>query len=151
MREKRLRVDSVESQVTAMLDARTKIEPTTELLPREAFHFDAIVNSRESASWSDNDRFLATELAKNYRRLEEMGADLDKVGFMMTNERGTKVANPIFSATCQLMSSIQAANRALGLSASQRGLSGSNQAKRNAADASAKETIKRVSENPLLA
>jgi len=148
---KRTRIDSVGERIQGMMDAQTQIEPTADLSPRDLTHFKAIVSSRETASWSDNDRFIATELAKNYRRLEELGATLDSEGYTVTNPRGTAVAHPIFAATCQLMSSIQASNRTLGLSASQRGLSGKNQAKRNEADQEAKETIQRVAKNPLLA
>lgn len=76
---------------------------------------------------------------------------LDEEGYTQVNERGTQIANPKFAALTQLQSQVQSATRTLGLSASQRALTSSKQKSRNDADSRAREVIKKVAGNALLA
>jgi dihydroxyacid dehydratase/phosphogluconate dehydratase len=70
---------------------------------------------------------------------------------MLVNAKGTQIAHPLLSASMNQANSIQALTRTLGLSASQRGLSGSEQATRNKADKTARDAIKKAQEDSLLA
>jgi phage terminase small subunit len=59
-------------------------------------------------------------------------------------------ANPLVSAMLSATQSMQALTRTLGLSASQRSLTGGVQKKRNEADARARDVISRVASDDLL-
>jgi hypothetical protein len=141
-------ISTVEGVMKSMTAAA--IRPTAELSPREMVFFDLIVNSRETATWSGNDRMIATQLAKTHRRIEELNVAIDEEGFTQVNDRGTQISNPKFAALTQLQAQVQSATRTLGLSASQRALTGTNQKGRNEADARAREVVARASSSDLL-
>jgi hypothetical protein len=126
------------------------LQPKMQLTARELTFFKMIVNSRETATWSDNDLFIASTLAKTYRRIEELGEILDREGFTQVNDRGTQISNPIFAALTQSQAQLQSANRTLGLSASQRALTSSAQKNRNEADSHARDVIERVTADDLI-
>jgi hypothetical protein len=104
--------------------------------------FVDVVDHREAASWTRNDLRIAANLAKNYRRMEELNFNIDKDGYTSINDRGTRVGNPEVNILLQVTSTVAMLNKMLGLSASQKGLSDLNQDKRNVADRAAKEAIK---------
>jgi P27 family predicted phage terminase small subunit len=110
----------------------------------ELTHFKRLVNSREVDTWSPHDLSIATQLAKTLRRFENLQEQLDNDGLTLTNERGTVVAHPLLSASMTMSSTIQALSRTLGLSASQRALTGDNQRQRNSAEAEAKKILQRA-------
>ena len=126
------------------------LQPKMQLTARELTLFKYIVNARETATWSDNDLFIASTLAKTYRRIEELGEALDRDGFTQVNDKGTQISNPIFAALTQAQAQVQAINRTLGLSASQRALTSSAQKNRNDADSHAREVIERVTSDDLI-
>jgi P27 family predicted phage terminase small subunit len=148
---KKTMYSSPEGQKAMLDNVSAKHLPKMTLTDREQTFFDMIVTSREAGSWSDNDLFIASQLAKSYRRLEELGDILDEQGYVQVNERGTQISNPIFAAMSQLQNAINAANRTLGLSASQRALTGEKQSIRNEADARAREVIDSIKDDSLLA
>lgn len=111
----------------------------------EQKYFDFVIQAREAASWSPNDIILAQQLATSYVQLDAINLAIKDLGIMVVNAKGTPVPNPAISAKAQLSSSILQINRALGLSASSRGLTGDEQRARNKSDALARDVINRAS------
>jgi hypothetical protein len=146
----RAKSDSVKGMVDQFTTASKVLQPSRPLNSNQMSHFKRIVNDRETGSWSDNHLHIATELAITYALIESATTILDSEGMMLKNDRGTMVTNPMVSARLQLSGSALHLNKALGLSASQKGLSGSPQAKRNEADARARGIISKISEDDLL-
>jgi phage terminase small subunit len=134
-----------------MQSVQEVLRPTLTLSDPEQSHFDRIIISREADSWSPHDITTACLLAKALSRLEKINEQLDRDGEMLVNAKGTQIAHPLLSASMNQANSIQALTRTLGLSASQRGLSGSEQATRNKADKTARDAIKKAQEDSLLA
>ena len=145
------RFDSVAGSANVMKAAAAKIDPCMTLTDQERSFFDVAVSSRETASWTPHDNLLACRLAKALRRQDELDERLDAEGLTLVNDRGTTVAHPLLSASMTIANTIQSLTRTLGLSAAQRGMTGSEQTKRNKADADAKKVISRASEETLLA
>jgi hypothetical protein len=143
--------NTVSGQIETFASAKQKIQPKMALNERELILFDHITSSKEVSAWDDNSLFIASNLAMIYRRIEEINTMLETQGVVQRNERGTQIANPLFSAMTQLLSQAQSANKTLGLSASQRGLTGAPQKSRDQADAHARAIIGKASEDSLLA
>ena len=148
---KRTHKNSVAGALDTFKTVKDVLVSPLELTQREALFFDMITQSREISTWSKSDLFNAASLAKVQRRIEELNDRLDAEGITLVNDRGTQIANPVFSAMTQLMSQAATLNRILGLSSSQRGVSGEPQKVRNVADARARDVIKKVAEEELLA
>jgi hypothetical protein len=143
--------DSVAAQIEVFRSAGVKIDPPVPLNDREQSYFDGILTDREHSSWSPNHVVIAANLAKTYAAIDQLWIDLNDRGFTLINEKGTPVANPSVSALSQMTSAMQALNRTLGLSASQRGLAGSKQAARNQTAREADELNAKVAAEVLLA
>lgn len=139
--KKRQSVDTIAGQVELMRMVSTKLESPIKLDDDEAIYFDRIVKSRETASWNDNHLVIAANLAICYAQLEDLNLEIAESGAMVRNPRGTPVTNPAFNARTSTIASVLAMNRILGLSAAQTGVSGEDQAKRNKADAQARDVI----------
>lgn len=147
----RAKRDALSAQIDVFRSAGSKIDPPFPLTDRERTYFDAILTDRELASWSPNHVVIACNLAKTYAAIDELWKTINEQGFTVTNERGTPVANPAVAALSSMTSAMQALNRTLGLSASQRGLAGSKQAGRNKADRDAAALAAQAEEGSLLA
>jgi hypothetical protein len=143
--------NTVLGQLASAQSVQQVIQPKLKLNVREMELFGFVTSSRESSSWSDNDLWVASTLAQVMWQLEEVKLDLEAEEVTQRNERGTRIANPLFAVQTQLLSQLQALNKTLGLSASQRGLSGAPQQSRNQADAHARAIINKASEDSLLA
>lgn len=148
---KRTMKNTISGQIEQMQSISKKLEPKLKLNDREMELFNFVTSSRETASWSDNDLWVASTLAQVMWQLEEVKLDLDAEEVTQRNDRGTRIANPLFAVQTQLLSQLQALNKTLGLSASQRGLSGAPQNARNQADAQAREIINNAATKRLLA
>jgi phage terminase small subunit len=130
---------------TQSLIAAEQIEPRGAKLDEFArARFDEIIATREPETWLPYDVFLATLLARFLRRLEEISEELDKDGYSFLDLRGRSVANPMLQALNSVTLTVQGLSRMLGLSASQRGVSGAAQGARDEAAAAAKAAISRA-------
>ena len=129
----------------------TKIEPTLILNVQEKTHFDRIAISREVDTWSPHDITIACQLAKALTTLELAQEQLREEGLTLENARGTPVAHPLLNASMAMSNTVQSLTKTLGLSASQRGLSGPLQQSRNLAEQSARKVIGKASADDLLA
>ena len=147
---KRELINSPSSLAKRLQTKNDVLQPKMALTEREMFFFNLVVSSRESESFGPNDLIIASQLAKTYRRIEDLNELLDEQGFVQVNEKGTQISNPVFVALTQCQGQVQSATRVLGLSASQRALTGVNQKGRNEADSRAREILDRVSADDLL-
>jgi P27 family predicted phage terminase small subunit len=148
---KRTRTNSVAG--TTLMFARlqkTDPRPTQPLDEQELAAYTRIVRSREAGSFSEHDVQLATQLAQMMVLCEDYTTRIKNTGPTIMNANGTPVANPLLSARDSTFRSISQITKMLGLSASQKGMSGAPQAKRNAADRAARETLEKASEDSLI-
>ena len=147
---KRTQKNTVAGQVETMQALLAKIEPAYELDNLQLDYFYRVVKSRETSTWDDNHVLLATNLAVTYAQLDHANAEIKSRGLMVKNDRGTPVVNPVVTAKASLMSSVLQLNKALGLSASQMGVSGKDQDARNKADREARGIIEKIAEDDLI-
>ena len=148
---KRVQKNTVEGQLITAKSVRDRLQPVSALTDVEMTHFDRVVSSREAETWSPHDLSIATQLAKTLRRFEELQTQLDSDGLTLVNERGTTHAHPLLSASMTMSNTIQALSRTLGLSASQRAITGEHQAGRNKAEQAARKVLERAAADDLLA
>ena len=147
---KRTQKNTVAGQVETMQALLAKIEPAYLLDKLQLDYFRRVVKSRETSTWDDNHILLATNLAVTYAQLDHANAEIQSRGLMVKNDRGTPVVNPVVTAKASLMSSVLQLNKALGLSASQMGVSGKDQDARNKADREARGIIEKIAEDDLI-
>jgi hypothetical protein len=83
--------------------------------------------------------------------MDELWLDVEAEGWTIRNERGTPVMNPKSTALNTLTTQSRSMNHILGISASQKGVSGSVQQSRNEAEIDARGIIKAAAKNSLLA
>jgi phage terminase small subunit len=130
-------------------NASARLEPTSALDAVEREHFDGIVATRETATWSRHDRALATTLAKIMGHIDKIESAMRVEGYTQTGRSGERT-HPLVTALMQTTQAMQALTRTLGLSASQRALTSDRQRGRNEADATARDVINRVAVDDLL-
>ena len=148
---RRINTNTVAGQLKGMKAASASLEPTLPLTERERYFFDIITADRETESWSKHHLTIACQLAVNYAQLEIVNETLAREGLMTVSERGTPVQHPGLTSKASLSSSTLQFVKSLGLSASQKGLASSEQKKRNDADSKARDVIKKISNDDLLA
>ena len=149
--QKRARKNSPVELVKTMQSVQAVIEPPLTLNEPERTHFDRIVSSREVTSWSDYDLSLACQLSQAIERLSDIDKHIKNDGLMIEKHNGSMVSHPLLNASVSVSGTIQSLSRTLGLSASQRGLAGGDQDKRNLADRNAKDTVNKAKGSKLLA
>ena len=149
-RTKRAPTNSVAGQIAITKNVQKKIEPAYELNGDQAAYFNRVVRSIETEVWDENSILLATNLAVSYVQLDEANEEINTKGLMVLSEKGWPVTNPAITAKQSLMSTVLQLNKALGLSASQRGVAGAKQDARNKAEQKARAVISKVAEEDLI-
>jgi P27 family predicted phage terminase small subunit len=144
---KRTVKSSIAGQIETTKKLMQKIEPAYPLNDEQTNYFTRIVRSREIESWDDNHILLATNLAVTYVQVDIANDDIASRGLMTKSDRGTPVVNPAVTAKSNLMASVLQLNKALGLSASQKGISGQEQTSRNKAERQARDVIEAVTDD----
>jgi len=147
---KRTQKNTVAGEVETVQAILAKINPMYPLDYLQQTYFNCVVKSRETSTWDDNHVLLATNLAVTYAQLDDANEEIKTRGLMVKNDRGTPVVNPAITAKSSLMSSVLQLNKALGLSASQMGVSGKEQDSRNMADKQARELLEKVASDDLI-
>ena len=147
---KRTQKNTIAGQVETTKALQEMLEPAYELTEAQRKYFDRIVKSRETSTWDDNHILLATNLAVNYLQVDEANEHIEQNGLMVLSEKGWPVTNPAIQAKQSLMSSILQLNKALGLSASQKGVSGKDQDSRNKAERETRRVLDKVSAEDLI-
>jgi phage terminase small subunit len=149
-RQTRSKKSTVANSVITFQSANDLPHPTEILDEREMTYFHRIIKSREISTWSDHDIAIATNLAMTQIQYLDAMKSVKEQGRTTINERGTPVINPETAALNQLSSSVRAFTAVLGLSASQRGVSGAKQTVRNQAELNARKVLERVAEDDYL-
>lgn len=142
---KRTQANTVAGKLELIEATSTKLQPKLPLSDRALTIFNFITSARETGSWNDNDLYLASHLAHQSDRLEKLNFQYDNNNW----DRDDK-ANPLIGSISTVTATIQQLQKTLGLSASQRGLSGAPQGARNKADEAAREAIFRAAQFDLL-
>ena len=142
---------AVTSQIDQFQQVGRNIVPVIPLNDAETIYFNQIVTDREAASWSPNHLTIACNLARTYAAVDRLWQSINEQGYTLVNERGTQIANPAVTALMSMTNTMQALNRTLGLSASQRGLSGEKQFGRNKNDRAVRELNDATDAQDLLA
>jgi hypothetical protein len=140
-KQERTRKSSPQNRAKSFAAVMTEIEPSSVLDADEYDQFQAIIGSRERETWTPADIITATALAQIEIERDRVRAEYLVMGHMLTNERGVTCLNPLFTAYNMLFGQINRARRDLGLSASQRSVSGHKQAKRNTQDRIAADKV----------
>ena len=151
MSKQRAQKSTISNLVSSIQELRTLPEPPLPLNEAEKAVFDRLMKSREVSTWSEHDLQLAANLAQTQVQFQECMAAVKRDGRTTVNERGTPVANPEVAALNQLGSAVRALTAQLGLSASQRGVSGNNQKTRDAHERDLREAWEKSARNSLLA
>jgi P27 family predicted phage terminase small subunit len=141
---KRIQKNTIAGAIQTTKAILAKISPAYELNSFQSEYFERVVKSRETSSWDDNHILLATNLAVNYAQIDEANTDIAERGLMTKSDKGTPVVNPAVTAKASLMSTVLQLNKALGLSASQMGVSGKDQDSRNKADRDARNILEKA-------
>lgn len=144
---KRTQKNSIAGQIATTQTLMKKIEPAYCLDELQTNYFDRVVRSREAESWDENHILLATNLAVTYAQVDDANKDIKERGLMTKSDRGTPVVNPAVTAKSNLMASVLQLNKALGLSASQIGISGKDQDARNKADRTVRQVLEKVTDD----
>ena len=148
---KRVMKNTIAGQLETFAMVAAKIESPIKLDPDELTYFQMVISSRETASWNPIHLLMASNLAITFTQLDEANLSIAGDGLMVRNDRGTKVVNPAITAKSSLSATVLQLSKALGLSASQMGLSDAPQKARNQADAHARAIIDKASGDGLLA
>ena len=130
-KQERQKRSTVSNQVAAIADLSDKLEPPFPLGEDELIVFYGVVASREKSTWNAHDLRQAAKCARLEVQYEAEYAIYVAEGTVLTNEKGTPVENPRGRACGTIHNKIKSITTQLGLSASQRGISGEKQAKRN--------------------
>ena len=133
-----------------MRSVMSHVEAPLTLSDRERFHFDRIVKSREISTWSEHDLSVACNLAQAMENSAQMQETLAAEGLTVINERGTRIPHPLLTASMTVANTILSISKTLGLAASQRGISGEVQTKRNQAENDARKVIERAAQDDLI-
>ena len=144
---KRTQKNTIAGQIETTKNILAGVEPAYTLNALQRSYFDRAVRSRETESWDENHILLATNLAVTYAQVDAANEDIEKRGLMTKSDKGTPVVNPAVTAKSSLMATVLQLNKALGLSASQMGVSGKDQDARNKADRTARKVIEAVTDD----
>lgn len=144
---KRVQKNTIAGQIETTKRIMKGVNPAFDLTELQKHYFDRIVKSRETESWDDNHILLATNLAVNYAQVDLANKDIEERGLMTKSDKGTPVVNPAVTAKSSLMATVLQLNKALGLSASQMGVSGKDQEARNKAERTARKVIEEVTDD----
>ena len=140
-KQERNRKSAPQNRAKSFADAVRGIEAPLPMIPEELERFDAIIVSRERDTWTPTDIFAAARLAQLEIEAEILRDEYQREGARIEDHTGKLVTNPTFTAYHTTLKAINDQRRQLGLSASQKGISGSKQAKRNQQDVQAREKV----------
>lgn len=147
---KRVQKNTIAGQIETTKKIMKGVTPAYPLNELQQSYFDRVVKSRETESWDENHILLATNLAVTYVQVDDANKDIEQRGLMTKSDRGTPVVNPAITAKSSLMATVLQLNKALGLSASQMGVSGKDQESRNKADREARKVLEKAAVDDLI-
>lgn len=130
---KRQKADSIKGQKLMMQALSTPLVPPLTLSNREQFYFDLLTSNRERATWTPDDLANACRYGQEMARIEKLEQLVKDEGLMI--DSGTRrIMNPAIASIHQANSQQLSILRYLGLSGTNRGIAGKEQAFRNQAE-----------------
>ena len=147
-RQKRQKKSTATNQAKTFEDATKTHPPPVKLDQDELRVFHALVASKEWDTWSDNDLLIAADIAKIQVEMDQLKTQYRAEGHKIVQPNGNEAVNPTFVVWEKLAAKRLQLTRALGLSASQRGQTSSDQKGRNKQQVQKKHKLASVS--PLL-
>ncbi len=124
MTARRTRSDSVKGMVDAMAAAiEGDIDPPGHVRLRDGDRpfWAAVVRARARAEWTDADLVHAANMARAMADIERLQLEIEGEGDVLTNARGTVVANPKHAILEQLSRRVMALTRLLQMQAAASG------------------------------
>jgi len=117
MTNRRPRTDSITGQVQAMQGAAKLHRPPAYLSMREEDlpHWDALMRTRATASWTPVDLCLAVVLCRTLADIEKLQTELNNEGYLVTNRLGSALINKKFHLVETLTKRVVAYTRLLQL------------------------------------
>jgi hypothetical protein len=94
-KHRRPRKDTVSEQIRSLSTAPVEIPDYVRILAKDRPFFEDILECRTRDSWNKSDIFIAADLARCRRRIEEFNKLLDKEDFIQENPNGTVSVNPL--------------------------------------------------------
>ena len=143
-KQERTRKSLAQNKAKSYRAATETIQPWDKLDQAELRVFNALIASRETETWSDADIEVVTRLARITVEMDALWEQYKTEGPVIENNRGTPVENPVLRAHNSITQIYKMLRSSLGLTASQRGISGHKQAKRNQQDQKAKRKLASV-------
>jgi len=116
MPPRKTRADSATAAINAAKNAASpdlRPPPHVQLSASAEPYFADIVRARAREEWNEHQLTIAVQLAECMAEQEEVRAELVVEGRVTTNERGTRVANPLVSISEQLARRQMALGRSL--------------------------------------
>jgi phage terminase small subunit len=130
---KRQKIDSIKGQKLMVQALSTPLVAPMTLANREQFYFDLLTSNREKATWTPDDLANACRYGQEMARIEKLEQLVKDEGLMIKS--GTRVImNPAIASIHQANSQQLSILRYLGLSGTNRGIAGPEQANRNQAE-----------------
>lgn len=144
-KQERTRKSAPQNRVKSFSEALEVVEPSSELNIAELERFNAIIDSRERSTWTPADIATATHLAQVEIERDQTRDAYMVEGAAIENNMGKPIVNPLFTVYNTLFTQANRIRRDLGLSASQRSISGHKQKKRNLQDSNAAAKVSSMS------
>jgi hypothetical protein len=150
-RQLRSKKSTITNQVAEFRSANDLPAPQRNLNPRAMSYFISFATSRELSTISPSDIVLLTQAAMTSDSIDEQWDDIYTNGWKVLSERGTPVSNPAADHLNKQTKTLTMLLDKLGLSASQRGVSGAKQDLRNKAEQATRSNIEKSKDDILLA
>jgi hypothetical protein len=146
------KIDTASGALDAMQDALVTLEPPAHVtLRHDAWPFwHSIVKTRPASAWTAPDLEIAAHLARAKADIERVQQDLYKEGDIVTNTRGTQIANPRHQILETLTRRAVALSRMLHVHAEATGGKARKEKPRNRAQAEAGEAVDGLDDDDLI-
>ena len=144
-KQERTRKSAPQNRVKSFTSVAIEVVPALPLDSEESARFKAIIDSRERDTWTPADIATATHLAQVEIERDRCRATYLAEGQCIADHNGKAIVNPNFTVYNYLFAQANRVRRDLGLSASQRSISGHKQAKRNQQDSKIAEKVSSLS------
>jgi len=148
-RAKRAQSVNISSQTRQIKSLLDPIVPPVSLTDQESYFFNLAISCREMATWNPLQLGIACDYARLRNQIEEMEKIIATDGVYVPGPRGM-MAHPLLQAKATATSSMLSLLRLMGMSASQMGVSGEPQAKRNIAEIETKKMLERTIQEDLI-
>ena len=119
-RDKRAQKDSVKGAMDAAASSQVKIDPPEgvgELTEAQRLVWDQFIATRSAQDWRKFDLVMLTKIVRLEVQIRDAMDKIEKTGLIVSNKRGTPVANPLIVAMDTLQRQQMTVIRGMGLMA----------------------------------